>query len=42
MHFTYFYLMLGKKKLGLYLQQTENVLALNRQLFCQQIDKSLR
>ena len=37
---THFYLMEGKKKKpGLYLQQAGNTLALNSQLFCQEIDK---
>ena len=38
---THFYLMQGKKKdrLGLYLQQADNILALIPQLFCQQINK---
>ena len=40
MMFTHFYLLQGKKqKSGLYLQQAENILTFNRQLFCQQIDK---
>ena len=38
--FTHFYLMQGKKwKPDLSLQQAENILALNSQLSCQQIDK---
>ena len=30
-----------KKKPGLYLQQADNILALNAQLSCQQIDKKI-
>ena len=40
MLFTHFYLMSEKQqKPGLYLQQAGNILALNPQIFCQQIDK---
>ena len=40
MLFTHFYLMSEKQqKSGLYLQQAGNILALNPQIFCQQIDK---
>ena len=40
MLFNYLYIIQGKNETsGLYPQQTENILALNPQLFCQQIDK---
>ena len=39
MLFDGFYLVQGKKKVCLYLQQTDNIFAVNPYIFCQQIDK---